>query len=149
MSAARRAGVVGFLAPVLVVLLAFSALAFWTTTGAGSGSATAAATWTETIAPVVAFSSANAGNGHRQVFVGTTTIKTGTLTVNVYAGATATGTAVRTYTAAITQTGSSPYGWSVTTGNGDLHAGTQYTARATHVDGTSTGNQPTKTFTAA
>jgi hypothetical protein len=82
-------------------------------------------------------------------FSGTTTANTGTLTVNVYAGSTATGTVVKSYT--ITSFGSSsPYTWSVTTGNSDLKKNSQFTAQASQTDAAGhTSNLPTVTFTAS
>lgn len=47
MIAVRRAATVTVIAPVLVVLTAVAALAFWKTTGSGTGTATAASSWTE------------------------------------------------------------------------------------------------------
>jgi hypothetical protein len=89
------------------------------------------------------------GRGHRSVFSGTTTANTGTLTVQVYLGATATGSPARTSTTSTFSGPASPFSWSITTGNGDLSNGTQYTAVATLVDGAGhAGDQVTVTFTA-
>ena len=90
-----------------------------------------------------------AGSGNKEVFSGTTTGNTGTLTVNVYAGSTASGATVRTYTTTTFSGSVSPFGWSITTGN-ELTTGSTYTARATQVDGSGNNstNAPTVTFIA-
>ena len=109
----------------------------------------ATSTWTINAPGPTITMSISPGSGHRTVFSGTTTANNGTLTVQVYLGATATGSPVRTYTTSSYSGASSPFSWSITTGNNDLSGGTQYTAVATHVDGAGhAGNQVTVTFTA-
>ncbi|MEP6660061.1 MAG: Ig domain-containing protein, partial [Acidimicrobiales bacterium] len=90
-----------------------------------------------------------AGSGQKEVFSGTTTGNTGTLTVNIYAGSAASGAMVQTYSTTTFFGAASPFNWSITTGN-ELTAGSTYTARATQVDGTGNNstNAPTVTFIA-
>jgi hypothetical protein len=89
-------------------------------------------TATTTIAPAITMT-VSAGSGHRNVFSGTTTVKTGTLTVNVYTGSSASGPPAKTYATTTFSGTSSPYTWSITTANNDLSG--INTAQAVQVDG--------------
>jgi hypothetical protein len=80
----------------------------------------------DTTAPTVTLTSVEDGNGHREVFVGTTTELSGRITVRVYW----LGLLVRTYT--LDDPSSSP--WSVETGNNDLFGFLTYTVQAEQTD---------------
>jgi hypothetical protein len=109
----------------------------------------ASATYTiSATAPAIAITSCTGGNGHRNTIAGTTTQNAGTVTVKVFAGTGTEGTPVVTLPTSIFTGSSSPFGWSVTTGNAQLTAGAAYTAQATQTDTSGTSNSPTCTFTA-
>jgi hypothetical protein len=92
-----------------------------------------------------------AGSGHKDVFSGTSTVKTnGTLFVRVYAGAGVGAVPIATYSSALSGS-ASPFTYSITTGNNDLSpAGGQFTAQAYEVSNTGAiSNAVTVTFNSA
>lgn len=93
---------------------------------------------------------AEAPGTNNEVFSGSTTVNSGTVTINIYAGPTATGVPVLTLTLS-TYSGSGPYSWTVADKRKQLAGGTQYTAQAVQVDGAGnqSANSPTVTFTTA
>lgn len=116
-------------------------------TDASANSASAAYTISAT-PPSIAIVSCTGGNGHRNTLAGTTTQSAGTVTVKVFAGAGTEGTPAVTLSTSTFTGSSSPFGWSVTTENGQLTAKSTYTAQATQTGASGTSNSPTCTFTA-
>ncbi len=91
----------------------------------GNASSLATTVKVDTTAPTVTLTSVVDGNGQRELFNGTTTELTGTITIRV----SFLGFVVRTYTFA---PASSP--WSFLNGNNDLLGGLPYTAQAQQTD---------------
>jgi len=121
--------IVTVLAPVLIVLTAVSALAFWKTTGAGTGSATAASSWTENTGTSVASVSPSSRGQNSALTTVTITgsgFATGSWTANFGAGitvGTVSRTSATTITAQVTVTGAAATG----ARNVSVTQGTTYT----------------------
>jgi hypothetical protein len=107
------------------------------TDNVGNTSSVATTVKVDRTAPTVTLTSVEDGNGHREVFNGTTDDVTGTITIRVYLF----GFLVRTY--AFAPSGSS---WSYENGNNDLSAFLPYTALAQQTDAAGNTSAPSNTI---
>jgi hypothetical protein len=107
------------------------------TDNVGNASSVATTVKVDRTAPTVTLTSVEDGNGHREVFNGTTDDLTGTITIRVYL----LGFLVKTYT--FPPSGTS---WSYETGNNDLAGFLYYTAVAQQTDAAGNTSAPSSTI---
>ena len=97
----------------------------------GAATATQAYAWiVDPNIPVIAIGSCTGGAGHRNVFAGTTSNTTGTVTLKLFAGTGIAGALAATFTNSTLAGGT----WSTSTSNNQLTPGATYTVQATQVD---------------